>query len=806
MATAVVQDDRAATGLLGQKTTEEDETDDMPSWVTGPELRKHLAGSNLESLVAATALPRRDEGWLQPVPALVEAAMKRYFVGLMMLDQRSGWWLCGATGECTDVELPILHSEASQRRYTGYIQRFVCYALRVATTMRAGGQRPVEPLADACRLFRWNGKQKSETRELRRRLVDRHEMGGGKDDEYLYDPLCSMLKEFVLHNFGRSPFRSALVHFLALLIADQRHGGLRDFEYFSHMLAGMVYCGRAVAAANLLPAADLMQFHEKRKQYLSGTSAAPIGAMIRMLVHFRLRASDLAAPPHPSDAVDPDRFRRMVHALVEDAGRLLWQELLGDESAPRERITVPLDEDAENENFILCYRSLESSFVSYRGSRGLAADRILGGPAGRRLCRQRPLPADDSVEVGLMDENWRSHTAWARRWIIPERARAYLKRVERFMELLLLLSYITGGPEPTDVNDITGLSTADVTATNGQVMLTTSLDLPDLLLPWQVGQLMAVYLVHLRPFVEFLNVAALGGSHCTESIWADDREGVWEADRLAHALASETRSWLRAAITISDYRHVALAMERAAAAHVGKDAALETRPQSRQKSSESLLDPYDRALVRLQKRCGDWHRFLGLASHRRTSERSIHYSLADGHQRVIWEQQQLVWWLDDVMAPCIGCQNGHVAFHSLHRLARSPRCEETLDQPSVDWFQEMFWYRPGGPESCPRCGLDSLFCGQTKEAVGKCRWPQAAPMMLAFMAVTGVGREHLYDLGFHGVLPDLEGLRTRSRRAELRCAQYAYWLTAPCHRRVWGRRLSNAMAALVAAGRQHGRA
>ena len=51
-------------------------------------------------------------------------------------------------------------------------------------------------------------------------------------------------------------FKSAILHFLAVLGINEETRRLREANDFSYMLAGMVYCIRVIAAEIILPSEE----------------------------------------------------------------------------------------------------------------------------------------------------------------------------------------------------------------------------------------------------------------------------------------------------------------------------------------------------------------------------------------------------------------------------------------------------------------------------------------------------------------------------------------------------------------------
>jgi hypothetical protein len=75
-----------------------------------------------------------------------------------------------------------------------------------------------------------------------------------------------------------------------------------------------------------------------------------------------------------------------------------------------------------------------------------------------------------------------------------------------------------------------------------------------------VGQLLAVYLAYLQPFVEHLTVQVLGGGRA-DYLWADAR-GPWEPERLSRVLSRETWTRLGTELDLREYRQAATSIGR----------------------------------------------------------------------------------------------------------------------------------------------------------------------------------------------------------------------------------------------------
>lgn len=612
---------------------------DRTGWFNRTGWPEHLKGSNLRHLAAAAALPRRDEVWLHAVPGLVDKLIERSVAGLATLGLETRRWLRSAKREEPDQRpLGRLQNRASQQRYAGYWKQFICYALRIARRggptwtawvrrgyadtdtdagtdddtddgsssggsqdEREGAQGEVDVFADASRLFKWN----AETRLYGAQLLEALE--APLPERHQMRLLERLTKAFIFHSgsLDKQPFDSPLVHFLAVLGIDQHACRLRRAKEYSYMLAGLVYCVRVLGAELRLPSSErdqqgereLQEFLETRREYLADGSYSAMSVMLSLLAygkHVALNTGNEGSTSWSADRrtfylhgrpIVISRFQQMARGVVDDAEELLWRELMWEEGGPKERFAVALEDIVDDVTFT----KLGVSFVSQKGnglSEGLRwmLERMARSGSGRKMIRRLAAAGNEEEGGGEGGEDGgdgdggaagRSGQAVGTSWRV-RRVRTYLRRVDRFLELLLLAAHITGG-QPARGTEITGLrhrngllQDRNVFVMDGQVVLVTRYhksqsqwDKPKVVprfLPWRVGQLMALYLAYVQPLAELLRVQALRGSW-SDYIWADE-SGPWETERLTRVMSRESELRLGNRLTTQDYRHAAVGIGR----------------------------------------------------------------------------------------------------------------------------------------------------------------------------------------------------------------------------------------------------
>jgi len=153
--------------------------------------------------------------------------------------------------------------------------------------------------------------------------------------------------------------------------------------------------------------------------------------------------------------------------------------------------------------------------------------------------------------------------------------------VRKFEELFLLLIYFTGG-QPSRGEEITGLRLVnginwgrDVFVINREIVFVTQyhkslahFDSPKVIprfLPERPGQLIAMYMVYIRPLTDRWEAdrwALYDKMHApSDFIWHGET-GPWDSSQMSRAVAKWTHHYLGRRITLQDWRHIAIAISK----------------------------------------------------------------------------------------------------------------------------------------------------------------------------------------------------------------------------------------------------
>jgi superfamily II DNA helicase RecQ len=667
---------------------------DRTGWFNRTGWLEHLARCNYKRLAHASRLPDRDERKLQQAVKVVDLLIERSVAGLSTLAHETRRWLRSAKREEADQRpMARLQNADSQEKYAGYWKQFMCYCLRIIAVEEEvgeddeveetddeedeedeGGEESGEDgeededdeddetegedeqgsseklLKDARRLFIWQGRQKELAKELWYSL----DFG---DEKAQVEQMLQLSASFIFQGVGDRPFSSGLIHFLAVLGIDEEMDRLRTAKSYSYMLAGVVYCVRVLGVEALLPSAqrdeqgdaEREEFLRKRRDFLADGSYSPMSTMLSLLAYGKHVALNTGNAGNSWWSTDKKtfylygrpiiirQFQKMARDVVGEAEQMLWQELMW-AAEQGQRFVVPLDRIVDDVTFTK--RGI--SFVS-RSSNGLAG--------GLQWMLERMTRSSEGRKMRADGGGWRARLV-----------RKFVRRIDRFLELLLFTVHMTAG-QPARGTEITTLrhrngflQDRNIFVMDGQVVMVTRYhksqsqwDKPKVVprfLPWRVGQLVAVYLAYLQPFREYLTVQVLGGGW-SDYVWADAR-GPWETERLTRVIARETEQRMGNRLTTHDYRHAAVGIGRVVVGEsfargyqdeIGEieepEVEEDESPLELQNNRTTVVGvghygvPVDiikhlsvRSLETFRPLSESWHRFLGLASGQENESKS----------------------------------------------------------------------------------------------------------------------------------------------------------------------------------------
>jgi hypothetical protein len=203
-------------------------------------------------------------------------------------------------------------------------------------------------------------------------------------------------------------FKSAVLHFLAVLGIDEEIGRLRQANDFSYMLAGVVYCVRVLAVEIILPSTerenqdeeDDKRFRQMRGEYLADGSYSVMSKMLSMLAygkHLAMNHGNAGAVSWSEDRlvlsyrgrpIALSRFKSMVQEAITEAEDMLWKDLLY--TGIEDRFEVPLNELRDDVTWTKRGVSfIDNTHNRLREKRKWTLKRILSDKDGSKMRNQR---------------------------------------------------------------------------------------------------------------------------------------------------------------------------------------------------------------------------------------------------------------------------------------------------------------------------------------------------------------------------------------------------------------------------------
>ena len=555
------------------------EKSDHTGWWNLVRWRDHFAECNIKRIAHASRIPDRRDELLKQAALIVDLMIKGAVAGLSSLHDDTPFWLRTANATNTVQNRPMvrLQNEESLDRYVGYWRRFMLYCLRVSEAVgvendddgNIGDSEDTEPdwqFEDCKKLVKFNAEQKQRLKEMWGSLRTK------EDEETQVTKMMALSVSFVLQSLkGFDQFTSPMVHFAAVLGIDEEGVRLRKGEECSFIMAGFLYCIRVLFVEYTLPAAtraeqtrvDIDRFLELRQKYLVVGGYCPTGFIIKWLGYGKTISMQSGNSPSVTWSRSGDRdmlyfhgkplpisrFRSAIHDMIRDAEDILWRELMWSEDWQR----FEIDLMSINDDLASVQRG--ESFVTRAanqlgGKEGLMADRMMSAKKSKRL---------------RVEKKWRT-----------TRVREYGQRVRDFLELLLALIHMTAG-QPARGEEITPirhrngfLQERNIFVIDGQVMFVTRYHKSQALfgrpkviprfLPWRVGQLLAVFLMHVQEFKEDLDQQTNGLPRSDHLFY--DKHGSWSTENLTKVLQRETAIRMELKLGTLDYRHAVISIGR----------------------------------------------------------------------------------------------------------------------------------------------------------------------------------------------------------------------------------------------------
>lgn len=371
-------------------------------------------------------------------------------------------------------------------------------------------------------------------------------------------------------------YDSPMMHYLAVRGVDSQSQTLRSAFYYTGILAGMLWVNRLIMLEVAVPCepwpelrlqskADIEsipdRIHELRRKHLCEGAFSPTSSILTQLAMGKKFNKTHQSPSnvHWSDdeqtiyylgqPVELAKIETMCEVLVRELRELL---LVLTFDSPVE--TIDLERIIDSMAWSQAFRRQGFSFIDHVQNQ----DQVRGD---YRNLLERAQRRDGQWNM-LKKKAGSQEVEW-----VDGQVQSYLTKERQFLRKLMVCMHVTGGqpargPELGSIKVNNSVYSArNIYVINGRVCFLTMYDKARKrrgnteyivrCLPEEVGQILAQYLVRVRPFARALDRRE------SEYLFGDGR-GPWAGEELSQALGTTTRKRLGVRLTASGWRHVAI--------------------------------------------------------------------------------------------------------------------------------------------------------------------------------------------------------------------------------------------------------
>jgi hypothetical protein len=412
---------------------------------------------------------------------------------------------------------------------------------------------------------------------IREELDENNPVDSEAEDEELTSTLMCLCMLTVMQDTSRvGLYHSPIMHYLAVRGIDEQSKSLRSAFFYTPILAGMLWINRLImleVAVPLQPWPELRlkskadvesvadRIHELRQLHLCEGSFSPTSSILTQLAMGKKFNKTHQSPSniHWSDdeqtiyyvgqPVELAKVETMCHTLIQELQELMMVLTFGSRVP-----TIDLSQIVDSMAWSQAFRRQSFSFIEHvqnqdqvKGDYRYLLDRARQKEGRWRLLRKNQ--ATRQVE-----------------WV-DSQVQAYLTKERQFLRKLMVCMHITGGqpargPELGSVKVCNSIYSArNIYVINGRICFLTMYDkarkrrgnteyivrcLPD-----DVGQIVAQYLVRVRPFARALD-------HRESEYLFGDLQGPWAGEELSRELGQTTQKHLGVRLLVSGWRHTAI--------------------------------------------------------------------------------------------------------------------------------------------------------------------------------------------------------------------------------------------------------
>ena len=505
------------------------------------------------------------------------------------------WWASPKNEASSPRPFELPQNAKTIDKYSGYWQHFICYAMRTAP--QEGWEEETE-----------TGVKYSEEQwqciDWMRTILQ----VDGPDDEFTEEKerdyeLTTELMRFcmlmVMQDTSRfnSVYDSPLMHYLAVRGVDTHTKAFRSSFFYTPILAGVLYMNRLVMLEVAVPIEGWRELqlankdeidsipdriHQIRQQHLCEGSFSPTSSILGQLAMGKSfnRLHQSPSNIHWSEGgrtihymgegVEMAKIEVMCQELIKDLGMILDELVFGSKVAD-----IDLGQIIDSMSWSQEFRRDDYSFIQHPKNK-VQVD------FGYRLLLKKARKAVGEWQMIKRGIDGEMH------WI-DHRVKAYLVQEKGFLKKLMVACHVTGGqpargPELGSIKVSNSIYSArNLYVMNGRMCFLTTYDKAQRrrgnteyivrFLPDEVSQILAKYLVYVRPFARVLEKVRpstqLSDQRESEYLFNDER-GPWAGEELTRELSDTTTKHLGVRLTVSGWRHVAIGIAVRHLMRIGK--------------------------------------------------------------------------------------------------------------------------------------------------------------------------------------------------------------------------------------------
>jgi hypothetical protein len=506
---------------------------------------------------------------------------------LAEMDQKDAlkWWASPKNEVASQRPFELPQSSHTIVKYSKVWERFICYFMRTAPLTRWDDETETGVVYTQ---QQWNCIVKIRE-DLEEEVVEEEEEDDDdeEDDRPTFaDPVVTSLMNVVLlmiqqDTSNSGEYQSPMMHYLAVRGIHPETRGLMSTFHYTPILAGMLWMNRLlmleltlpkdpwpemglVSKRNINNIPEVIQ-HVRRKHLCEG-SYSPTATILSQLARGKSFNKEHQSPANihwSSDEqtihylgkpVELMKLRDMCHTLTAELQTML-QALTMHTTMP----TIDLKRIVDTMSHSAGFRNTAYSFVDH--------------PENHQVCRKHEYlleMAQQQVRSKLKSMTWRllrknnetNQFEWNARQV-----QAYLSKERQFLRKLMVAMHITGGqpargPELGSIKVSNSLYSArNIYVFNGRMCFLTVYDKARnrrgnneyvlRCLPPAMSQILAQYVVYVRPFVRVLDKRE------SEYLFGD-ANGPWAGEELTRGLSQTSTQMLGVRLTTQSYRQVAV--------------------------------------------------------------------------------------------------------------------------------------------------------------------------------------------------------------------------------------------------------